>query len=58
MADPILDEIWRVREQLVKEHGGLAGYVEYVRKLDCSRRQAERRKKNRKSRKHPVKKSP
>ncbi len=38
MADPILDEIWRVREQLIKPHGGVAGYFEYVRQLDVARR--------------------
>ena len=23
MADPILEEIWRVRQELIKRHGGL-----------------------------------
>jgi hypothetical protein len=38
MSDPIQEEIWRVRQELVKEHGGLEGYVEHVRKLDRARR--------------------
>src|SRR5262249_44548348 len=36
MADPILDEIWRVREELVKKHGDLDGYFAYIQKLDRS----------------------
>jgi hypothetical protein len=39
MTDPILDEIWRVREELIKQHGGLDGYLAYVRKLDRAHRQ-------------------
>jgi len=39
MADLILDEIWRVRDELIKRHGGLDGYFEYVRKLDRACRQ-------------------
>jgi hypothetical protein len=38
MSDPILDEIWRVREALIKQHGGLRGYLAYVQKLDQQRR--------------------
>jgi hypothetical protein len=36
MNDPILDEIWRVRRQLLREHGGIEGYVAYVARLDRS----------------------
>jgi hypothetical protein len=43
MADPILDEIWRVREELIKKHGGLDGYFAYVQKLDRAGRRRERR---------------
>jgi hypothetical protein len=43
MTDPILDEIWRVREELIKEHGGLDGYLTYVQKLDHARRKQGRR---------------
>jgi len=47
MTDPILEEIWRVRDQLVKEHGGLKGYLDYIQKLDRARLQRERKKKAR-----------
>ncbi len=43
MSDPILDEIWRVREELIKQHGGLQGYLTYIQKLDRARRQRGRR---------------
>ncbi len=45
MPDPILDEIWRVRRELLKRHGGLGGYLKYIEKLDRARRrrQAEKR---------------
>src|SRR5437773_1012743 len=42
MSDPILEEIWRVREQLIQRHGGVKGYFRYVQKLDRSRRQRGR----------------
>ena len=38
ISDPILEEIWKVREQLLKKHGGLDGYFAYVQKLDRARR--------------------
>ena len=38
MSDPILDEIARVRQELVKKHGGLEGYIRHVRKLDRAHR--------------------
>ena len=38
MPDPILDEIWRVREELLKKHGGLDGYFRYIQKLDRAHR--------------------
>ena len=38
MRDPILEEIWRVREELVKKHGGFDGYFKYVQKLDRAQR--------------------
>lgn len=45
MSDAMLDEIWRVREELIKKHGGWDGYVKYAQKLE--RAHAQRRKKNR-----------
>jgi hypothetical protein len=43
MADEILDEIWRVREEIVKRHGGIDGYFRYVQKLDRIRQQQAKR---------------
>ena len=43
MHDPMLEEIRRVREELVKKHGGFDGYIKYVQKLD----RAHRRRKGR-----------
>jgi hypothetical protein len=49
MADPILDEIWRVRAELVKKHGGIHGWVRHMQKLDRARRQKRKRAAKRKS---------
>jgi len=43
MADPILDEIWRVREMLVKQHGGFDGYWKYLQKLDRAHQRRKQR---------------
>lgn len=43
MSDPILDEIARVRQELVKKHGGLDGYIRYVQKLDRARRKKRKK---------------
>ena len=43
MPDPILDEIWRVREQLIKQHGGIEQYFQYVQKLDRARTAVDHR---------------
>jgi len=56
MADPILDEIWRVREALIKQHGGSDGYFKYVQKVDRAHRQRQRRRK--KARSQKVRKAP
>jgi hypothetical protein len=53
MSDPILEEIARVRQELLKKHGGMKGYIQYVRKLD----QAHRKKRTKASR-QKVKTSP
>jgi len=49
MNDPILDEIQRVRQELIEKHGGPDGYFKYVQKLDRAH-QARRRKKAAKAR--------
>jgi hypothetical protein len=44
MNDPMLEEIWRVREELIKRHGGVHGYLRFLRELDRERvRKAKRR---------------
>ena len=43
MHDPILEEIWRVREQLVQDHGGWDGYWRYIKKVEAEQRQRLRR---------------
>ncbi len=45
MADPILEEIWRVRQELIKQHGGIDGLWKYFQKLDRAHRQRRRRRK-------------
>jgi hypothetical protein len=45
MDDPILDEIWRVRAELLKEHGGLKGLFKYIQKLDRAHRRRKQRRK-------------
>jgi hypothetical protein len=58
MADPILDEIWRVREELIKKHGGFDGYFAYIQKLDrAHRRRNKRRQAVKKTRGRQVKTS-
>jgi hypothetical protein len=44
MSDPILEEIGRVRQELLKRHGGIDGYVKHIQKLDRARRAARRKK--------------
>jgi len=34
-ADPLIDEIRERRERLVREHGGLRGWVDYLRELQA-----------------------
>ena len=46
-GDPILDEIWRVRAQMVKENGGIEGYLRYIERLDRQHRQRLRTAKRR-----------
>ena len=37
MQDPMLEEIWRVRDELIQLHGGVQGYQNYLRSLDEKR---------------------
>jgi hypothetical protein len=31
--DPIVEEVHRVREELLKEHGGMDGYIRHLERL-------------------------
>jgi len=33
--DPIIDQVRQTRERLVREHGGLRGWVEHLKKLQA-----------------------
>jgi hypothetical protein len=33
--DPIVAELHKIREQLLEDHGGLQGLVEYIRKVQA-----------------------
>jgi hypothetical protein len=44
MPDPNLEEIWRVRQELIEKHGGVEGYFAYVQKLDRAHRQPGKKK--------------
>jgi len=57
MPDPILDEIRRVREELVKKHGGIKGYLAYIEKLDRARRRREQAKKGKRAARRPAKRT-
>ena len=52
--DPILDELWHVREQLVKQHGGLDGFFAYIRKLDRNYRRLKSARVKKRTLKHPT----
>lgn len=44
MHDPILEEVWRVREELIKQYGGLDGLIKHVQAMDRARaRKAKQR---------------
>jgi len=32
--DPIVEEVWKTREQLLEKHGGLEGFLEYIKKQE------------------------
>ena len=57
MSDPILEEIWRVRKELIKKHGGIDGYFKYVQKLDRARRRKSKKRASPKRRPLVAKKS-
>ncbi len=45
IKDPIVEEVHRVSEMLIKRHGGLRGYIKHLQALDkAKKRQPARRK--------------
>ncbi len=53
MPDPILDEIRRVRVELIKQYGGWKEYFRYVQKLDRAHRLDGRKQKRKKADRQP-----
>ena len=45
MSDKIVEEIRRIREQLIERHGGIDGYFEHCQAQDRASRTKGRRKK-------------
>jgi hypothetical protein len=43
MTDPIVDEVRRVREELIDRHGALDGYLRYCEQQDCRRAPEQKR---------------
>jgi len=43
MTDPIVDEVRRVREELIERHGGLDGYLRYCAQQDRRRARQQKR---------------
>ncbi len=35
MEDPIVEELHKIREEMLAEHGGLEGLVKYLRKIQA-----------------------
>jgi hypothetical protein len=54
MPDSNLEEIWCVREELIKKHGGFDGYFPYIQKLDQARLRGEQEKKGKKASRRPA----
>ena len=36
-TDPIVDEVRRVRDELVKQHGGLEGWIDHLQAMEQAR---------------------
>ena len=43
MTDPIVDEVRRVREELIERHGGLDGCLRYCEQQDRRREREQKR---------------
>jgi hypothetical protein len=57
MSDAMLEEIWRVREELLKKHGGMDGYFKFVQRLERAQRRRKQARRG-KSRARRIKTSP
>lgn len=40
--DPIVAEVHEIRRQLLEKHGGIEGFMQYIRERDAQRLQRER----------------
>jgi hypothetical protein len=54
MPDSNLEEIWRVRELLIKRYGGLDGLLDHAQKLERAHRRRKQAKKRKKVARKPV----
>lgn len=54
MTDPIVDEVRRVREELIAIHGGLEGYLRYCEEQDRRAARDGRRPSRAKRERHPT----
>ncbi len=43
MKDVIMEEVWKRREQMLQEHGGMEGLLKHIARLEAERLQAEKR---------------
>lgn len=57
MSDPLMEEIWRVREQLLVESGGMEGLLKEVKQLERARVRKVAVAKNRRRKSEVVSKS-
>ncbi len=44
MKDVLMETVWKRREQLLREHGGMDGVLQEVARIEAERLQAEKRK--------------
>jgi hypothetical protein len=40
--DPIVSEVHEIRRQLLEKHGGIEGFMQYIRERDAQRLQREK----------------
>lgn len=48
MSDPILEEVWRVREELFRKYGGVEGLWKHLEAMDRARLRKERHRRRKK----------